>query len=128
MKACPSTSVAVAPAAALAAAFRSAVFYPGYLSFDAAEQWRQARAFALNHLHPPLPAPLRHVLDRLWPGSGGMFAGQTLLDWGGLALLAGSAEFRYLEWPVRAALLATVLALAPRLQCADESDRSLQSG
>ncbi len=74
-------------AAAAGLAFTVLAFYPGYLSFDSADQWQQARHFAFNDLHPPAFAMLWHLVDRIWPGPGGMFVLQALLYWAGLALL-----------------------------------------
>lgn len=74
-------------AAAAGLAFTLLAFYPGYLSFDSADQWQQARHFAFNDLHPPALAMLWRLVDRVWPGPGGMFMLQALLYWAGLALL-----------------------------------------
>lgn len=79
-------------AAAAGLIFTALVFYPGYLSFDSADQWQQARHGAYNSLHPPLQAMLWHYVDRVWPGPGGMFAIQATLYWAGLALLIAQLQ------------------------------------
>ena len=66
---------------------------PGYMSFDSAYQWQQGRLGQYDDGHPPLMAMLWGVVDRV-------------------VLLAGSAEFRYLAWPVLAALLAPPLLVS----------------
>ena len=81
-------------AAALGVAVTLAAFYPGYLSFDSADQWQQARHFAFTSLHPPLQAMLWHFVDRVWPGPGGMFVLQVLLYWSALALLVAQRRWR----------------------------------
>jgi len=86
-------------------------FYPGYLSFDAADQWQQARHGAYNSLHPPLLAMAWHYLDRVWPGPGGMFAMQATLYWAALALLIARLQA---SASVRAALV-VALGLWPPL-------------
>ena len=68
------------------------VFYPGYLSFDSADQWQQARHASYNGLHPPLQAMLWHRVDRFWPGPGGMFTLQVMLYWATLALLVAQLK------------------------------------
>ncbi|MDP2186631.1 MAG: hypothetical protein Q8J93_14380 [Xanthomonadales bacterium] len=79
-------------AAAAGLVFTVLVFYPGYLSFDSADQWQQARHGVYNSLHPPLQAMLWHYLDRFWPGPGGMFTLQVMLYWAGLALLVAQLK------------------------------------
>lgn len=81
-------------AAALGVAVTLTAFYPGYLSFDSADQWQQARHFAFTSLHPPLQAMLWHFVDRVWPGPGGMFVLQVLLYWSALALLVAQRRWR----------------------------------
>ncbi len=65
-----------------------AAFYPGYLSFDSAYQYWQARTGNFSNQSPPAMTALWSAIDRLWPGSGGMFVGQIALYWLGVGLLA----------------------------------------
>lgn len=69
----------------LAGAFGFAVtlaaFWPGYLSFDSAYQWWQARHGAYSSVHPPLLSIAWSVSERLHSGPGPLFATFALLHW-----------------------------------------------
>jgi hypothetical protein len=45
-----------------------AVFYPGFMNFDAALQLTEFRTNTLGDLHPPLMAWVWGNLERLYPG------------------------------------------------------------
>jgi hypothetical protein len=81
---------AAAPALATLVLFglTVAAFYPGYLSFDSAFQYWQARHRSYSNLPPPAMAIFWTGVDALWPGSGGMFALSALLYWFGIGLFA----------------------------------------
>lgn len=65
-----------------------ALFYPGYVSSDAAEQWLQARTGRYTSAHPVLMAMTWSLTERVLPGPGGLFALHTALFWGALGWLA----------------------------------------
>ena len=60
-------------------------FWPGYLSWDSAYQWWQARHDQFDSVHPPLLAMFWQVFDRLGWAPGGVLAAQLLLLWSALA-------------------------------------------
>ena len=66
------------------------LFYPGYLSWDSAYQWWQARHENFNTVHPPLFGMIWRACERVWQGPGGMFVLQTSLLWASLAAIASS--------------------------------------
>jgi len=68
-------------------------FYPGYMSYDSADQWFQARHNAFNTLHPPAMAMLWQLTDHILPGPGGMLIVQSLLHWVSLAILMSAMPF-----------------------------------
>jgi len=78
-------------AAAIGLALTLWAFYPGYVSQDSAEQYRQARTGELNTHHPPLMALVWMLTDRVIPGPGGIFVLFALVYWAGLALVAAHA-------------------------------------
>ncbi|KFN48746.1 hypothetical protein [Arenimonas composti] len=102
---------------ALAAfALTLAAFWPGYLSWDSAYQWAQARgAVPLDPAHPPVMVRTWIALRALLPDPGGVFAVQATLWWAAVALFAhalgGSAWRRGFTvlllgaWPPLLALL-----------------------
>ena len=49
------------------------IFYPGYLSFDSAYQWWQARHQIVDTSHPPVMTWIWSLTDHLVPGPGGYF-------------------------------------------------------
>ncbi|HEX4854006.1 hypothetical protein [Arenimonas sp.] len=77
-------------AAALGAALVLWVFWPGYMSWDSAYQWWQARHDQFDSVHPPLMAMTWQLTDRLVQGPGGMLALQVALLWSALALFASA--------------------------------------
>ena len=92
-------------AALLGLAVTLAVFWPGYMSWDSAYQWWQARHDRFDSVQPPLMAMIWQLSDRVVDGPGGMFALQAALLWSALALFASAL-------PVRPALrFALVLGL-----------------
>lgn len=81
-------------AAAAGLAFSLAAFFPGYLTYDSALQWLQARHGQYSDIHPPAMAMLWRQFDRLGLGPGAMLAWHALLYWGGLALLFAALPLR----------------------------------
>jgi hypothetical protein len=74
-------------AAAAGFALTLAAFWPGYLSYDSAVQWSEARHGVYTNIHPPLMAMLWSLSERLFPGPGPMLASSALLYWGAIAML-----------------------------------------
>src|SRR5690606_21130949 len=68
-------------AALVGLALTIALFYPGFLSVDSAVQWSQARSGAYQNNHPVLMALMWSMIDRVWPGPGGMFVLHAALFW-----------------------------------------------
>lgn len=68
------------------------LFYPGYMSWDSAYQWWQARHAIYDPVHPPLMSMIWSVCNTLWRGPGGMFALQIVLIWTAFAAFAASLE------------------------------------
>lgn len=64
------------------------MFYPGYLTWDAAYQWYQVRTGHWDNVHPMVMTLIWSATDLLLPGPGGYFLFQIALYWSGLALLA----------------------------------------
>ncbi len=84
---------------------------PGFMSWDSAEQWRQARLGQYDDVFPPLMAMLWRQVDRLVEGPLGMFLLQALLYWFALAGICSR-----LPWPESArASLVLLLGLWPPL-------------
>ncbi|GAB2499935.1 hypothetical protein [Arenimonas alkanexedens] len=77
-------------AAALGAALVLWVFWPGYMSWDSAFQWWQARNNRFDGVHPPLMAMIWQLAERGIQGPGGMLVLQVLLLWSALALFASA--------------------------------------
>lgn len=96
-------------AAAAGAALVLAVFWPGFMSPDSAEQLDQARTGAWTSVHPPAMAFAWALTERVLPGPGGLFVLHTVLLWGALAWLA-TGLFR--RAPAQVAFV-LVLGLAP---------------
>lgn len=72
----------------------AALFWPGYLSWDSAYQWWQARHDQFDATHPPLMAMIWQLTDRWVPGPGGLFLLQLALLWGALALFVAALPLR----------------------------------
>lgn len=98
-------------AAVLGFAFALAAFYPGYMSWDSAYQWWQARHGRFDSVHPPLMAMLWQLTGTVLPGPGGLFALQQALLWGAYACIATALPWR--GW--QRALLVLALGLWPPL-------------
>ncbi|MBW8368233.1 MAG: hypothetical protein K0M70_10285 [Arenimonas sp.] len=81
-------------AAVLGLAAVLAVFWPGYMSWDSAYQWWQARNDQFDSVHPPLMAMIWQLSDRVVPGPAGMFALQAALLWSALAMFAAALPVR----------------------------------
>ena len=81
----------VGGAAAVAGAAWIALFWPGVVTFDGVDQYRQAVTGDLDDWHPPIMAATWRLLIRLGlGGSGPVFAMQTALFFVGLGLLAAA--------------------------------------
>ncbi|PZO09235.1 MAG: hypothetical protein DCF27_06335 [Lysobacteraceae bacterium] len=70
------------------------IFWPGYMSWDSAYQWWQARHDRFDSVHPPLMAMIWQLSDRVVEGPGGMFALQAALLWSALAMFAAALPVR----------------------------------
>lgn len=70
------------------------IFWPGYMSWDSAYQWWQARNNRFDSVHPPLMAMVWQLSDRAVGGPGGMFALQAALLWSALAMFAAALPVR----------------------------------
>ncbi len=68
------------------------LFYPGFMSWDSAYQWWQARHASYDSVHPPLMSMIWRICDYVWSGPGGMFVLQQALIWTALAAFAASLE------------------------------------
>ncbi len=98
-------------AALLAAACVALLFWPGYMSWDSAYQWWQARNDQFESTHPPLLAMIWQFTDSLLPGPGGLLLLQLGLLWGALAMFAASLPASA-PWRV---LMVLVIGLWPPL-------------
>ncbi|WP_374604750.1 hypothetical protein [Arenimonas sp.] len=102
-------------AAALGLGLVLATFWPGYLSWDSAWQWWQARHGELDPGHPPVMVRVWQAVRLVLPDPGGMLVVQTLAWWAAVAgfahALGGGAWRRVLSvwllgaWPPLLALL-----------------------
>ena len=63
-----------------------AAFWPGYLSWDSAYQWWQARGAPLDPAHPPVMVHLWRAVRTVLPDPGGMLAVQAAVWWAAIAL------------------------------------------
>jgi hypothetical protein len=90
----PPTPLPAWVAAACGLAVAAWVFYPGYMSWDSAYQWWQARHGQFDATHPPVMAMLWQLTDRVIPGPGGMFLAQQGLLWAALAGFASALPYR----------------------------------
>jgi hypothetical protein len=68
------------------------VFWPGFITVDASNQYKQALCFQFSDAHPPLMACLWHYVNRVIPGTGGMYAIQIILFYSGLHYLLKTCE------------------------------------
>ena len=69
-------------------------FYPGYMSWDSAYQWWQARHGQFDATHPPAMAMFWQLTDRVLPGPGGMFLAQQAMLWLALGGFAAALPCR----------------------------------
>lgn len=81
-------------AAAVGLGLTLLVFWPGYMSWDSAYQWWQARNDQFDSVHPPLLAMIWQLSDRVVEGPGGMLAIQAALLWSALAMFAAALPVR----------------------------------
>lgn len=103
-------------AAALGLGLVLAAFWPGYLSWDSAWQWWQARHGELDPGHPPVMVRVWQAVRLVLPDPGGMLLVQLLAWWAAVAgfahALGGGAWRRVLcvwllgAWPPLLALQA----------------------
>lgn len=63
-------------------------FWPGYLSWDSAWQWQQARTGVLDPAHPPVMVRLWQLSRLALPDPGGMLLLQAAAWWAALAAFA----------------------------------------
>ena len=98
-------------AAILGFAIALTAFFPGYMSWDSAYQWWQARHGQFDATHPPLMAMAWQWTDRVLPGPGGMFLVQQAVIWVALALFASALPIR----PLYRLLVVLVLGISPPL-------------
>lgn len=63
-----------------------AAFWPGVMSPDSIDQWRQGRAWDFYDIHPPVMSALWGLLDRVWPGPAPLLLLHNALFWGAAAL------------------------------------------
>ncbi len=85
--------VVLAVMAALCAMQMFALF-PGYMSFDSAYQWWQARGAPITSLWPPGSTYLLWFSDRIGAGPPGVFILQLAAYWGAAATLALTRQTR----------------------------------
>jgi hypothetical protein len=88
----PSRHAAVAPVLAAGAAlcFSVALYYPGFMSFDSAYQYWQARSGRFSNLSPVTMTALWRAVDSLWPSPAALLVLHFTAYWTGIALLAAS--------------------------------------
>jgi hypothetical protein len=98
--------------ALLGAAVCSALFFPGLMSFDSLDQYRQAARIApLNDQHPVIMALVWRGLMKVFPSPGSLLILQQFAYWAGAALIAWAA----IDGVGRRLLLFFVVALWPPL-------------
>jgi hypothetical protein len=85
-----------------------ATYWPGWMSFDAADQYLQVLNGRFTDVHPPLMAALWTWTNRVVPGPGGIFALHALAFWIGLV---ATLAVRLGGW--RLALAAFAIGLWP---------------
>ncbi|MBT2187125.1 hypothetical protein KK488_09235 [Sphingobium sp. H33] len=74
--------------AALLLALSLLCFWPGAVTYDGVEQYRQALTGRYDDWHPPIMARLWAILSLLGPGAGPMLCLQMIAYWLGLGALA----------------------------------------
>lgn len=103
--------IAPLAAALFAAGCVALTFWPGYMSWDSAYQWWQARNDQFESTHPPLLAMIWQGTAWVLPGPGGLLLLQLGLLWGALAMFTANLPVSAL-WRV---LLVLVIGLWPPL-------------
>lgn len=98
-------------AAAAGCAFACWLLAPGWMSWDSAYQWKQARTGAFDATHPPLITLLWAWIEPFWSGPMPMLVLQQVLLWGALGGIAASLPT---HWSLCAGLV-LVLGLWPPL-------------
>ena len=99
-------------------AFVLLAFWPGYLSWDSAYQWWQARSGELDPTHPPVMVRFWQASRALLPDPGGMLLLPLVLWWSALALFAdalGGRPWRRVATVLLIGLWPPLLALQPHL-------------
>lgn len=86
-------------------------FTPGWLSWDSAYQWQQARTGEFDALHPPLQTLLWSWIEPWWGGPSSQLLLQQAMIWTALGGIAAGLNVHY---GLRAAIVA-VLGLWPPL-------------
>lgn len=95
-----------------------AAFWPGYLSWDSAYQWWQARTGELDPTHPPVMVRIWQLSRLVLPDPGGMLLLPLGLWWFSLALFAdalGGSALRRVATVLLLGLWPPLLALQPHL-------------
>lgn len=93
-------------------------FWPGYLSWDSAYQWWQARSGELDPTHPPVMVRIWQLSRLVLPDPGGMLLLPLSLWWSALALFAdalGGSALRRAATVLLLGLWPPLLALQPHL-------------
>jgi len=93
-------------------------FWPGYLSWDSAYQWQQARTGVLDPAHPPLMVRLWQGSRLVLPDPGGLLLLQASLWWAAMAAFAqalGGGAARRAATTLVAGAWPPLLALLPHL-------------
>ncbi len=85
-------------------AFQWVAAYPGYLSFDSAYQWLQARVGEITSLWPPGSVYLLRLFDAIWVGPHLVFLLQIALYWSCAIAFVWFARTRTQAWATAAAL------------------------
>ncbi len=95
-----------------------AAFWPGYLSWDSAFQWWQARGGGIDTTHPPVMVRAWQLAGLALPLPGGVLLLQAALWWGVLALFAnalGGGAVRRVAIVLGLGLWPPLLAVLPHL-------------
>lgn len=98
--------------------FTLLAFWPGYLSWDSAWQWWQARTGELDPAHPPVMVRIWQLSRLALPDPGGMLLLQAALWWAAMAAFAqalGGGAWRRAGTVVFIGAWPPLLALLPHL-------------
>lgn len=85
-------------------------FHPGHLSFDSSYQFWQARTGEFSNVSPVAMTWLWSLVNRVWPGGGGMFLLNVVMFWSGVWLIACTLYSRPLH---RVAATLVVAGVSP---------------